>query len=176
MDKTYPLPTESGLTKLQVEDLAESVARQLEFRVGDDIEPVVAKLGGRIQFEDDGAEETAESGSLYVNSMGDFDILVSKFTSHERDRFTIAHELGHYVLHFLYPRNNGANLESLRATRYGSTRIEWEANWFAAAFLMPHEQFVAAWSQVKNPSSLAIQFRVSQSAAEVRARRLGLIA
>ena len=49
-------------------------------------------------------------------------------------------------------------------------RCEWEANWFASAFLMPEQLFKDAYKQ-KNASGV---FGVTQSAVEVRAKALGI--
>lgn len=87
-------------------------------------------------------------------------------TSPERDRFSIAHELGHYFLHFRMTK------QAMVAQRFGSTREEWEANWFAAGFLMPaaefHEHYHAGFP------ALARHCRVSIAAARARANALGL--
>lgn len=49
-----------------------------------------------------------------------------------RQRFTIAHELGHWVLHV---KSSGAQFEVCRGKE--ATRVEQEANSFAACLLMP---------------------------------------
>lgn len=70
--------------------------------------------------------------------------------SPERQRFTIAHEIGHYVLHrrvkdlFLDESNNIAVFR--RANNYSEEdyRYEVEANAFAAALLMPKNKVINA--------------------------------
>ncbi len=95
----------------------------------------------------------------------------------ERDRFTIAHELGHLFLH--YPQFKASNPSiPMKATRWVDAsdpeqqRAEWEANWFAAAFLMPGGAFSACWRGVVRDA--ASRFAVSTQAAEIRAKDLGL--
>jgi Zn-dependent peptidase ImmA (M78 family) len=96
-------------------------------------------------------------------------------TSSDRDRFTIGHELGHYVLHYLYPQAKGSTVSPTKADRYGTGRTEYEANWFAASFLMPHEAFKIAYNSARgNLCEVAEKFHVSLSAASVRARALTL--
>ncbi|HEY5960907.1 MAG TPA: ImmA/IrrE family metallo-endopeptidase, partial [Polyangiaceae bacterium] len=163
---------------------------------GDRIEPVIARLGGTIRYLDrvssldgqafdapDGQAFDSPSGqdhlkyvsplvdgSLLVRGPNDFEIFLSAYTGIERDRFTIAHELGHYVLHSDFGRIQ------IRAARLGSTRIEWEANWFAAAFLMPREDFTEAFRKYAGQvRALASRYVVSPKAAQVRAQSLGLI-
>jgi Zn-dependent peptidase ImmA (M78 family)/DNA-binding XRE family transcriptional regulator len=59
-----------------------------------------------------------------------FIVLNNSITSSSRARFNIAHELGHILLHSNYPKR------VLNKSQY-SKRIEYEANRFAAAILMP---------------------------------------
>ncbi|MCL2716120.1 MAG: ImmA/IrrE family metallo-endopeptidase [Alphaproteobacteria bacterium] len=51
---------------------------------------------------------------------------------------------------------------------------EWEANWFAAAFLMPRERFMRAYlaSEIEDVAKL---FAVSVHAASLRAKSLSLV-
>ena len=78
-------------------------------------------------------------------------------------------------MHYLYPLKTGKEIGPIQATRYGSGRVEWEANWFAAGLLMPEEQFSSAYRSMSGDViGLADQFGVSVSAATVRAQALGL--
>lgn len=165
------------LPKASIQGLAEQFAEQLGFQPGGDLEPVLAALGGRLAYKDFWDIDSTDSGSIRVDGPADFEIFVSNATSGARDRFTIAHEIGHYVLHYLYPRTQGKAIEKMYATRYGSDREEWEANWFAASFLMPREAFVARMSACgQDLDCVASHFGVSRKAAEVRARSLALTA
>jgi len=59
--------------------------------------------------------------------------------------------------------------------RYGSDRTEWEANWFAAALLMPEEQFRSDISTANgNIATVAKNYGVSLIAAKIRAEALGI--
>jgi Zn-dependent peptidase ImmA (M78 family) len=49
-------------------------------------------------------------------------------------------------------------------------RCEWEANWFASAFLMPADEFKAAYAH----GIASETFGVTAAAVEVRAKTLGL--
>jgi Zn-dependent peptidase ImmA (M78 family) len=103
--------------------------------------------------------------SLTVNGPHDFDITMIS-AGMERERFSIAHELGHYVLHSLFGQ------KKIRAARYGSDPIEWEANWFAAAFLMPEELFLRKISEYSNKEIVASFFGVTVPAIDVRIRSI----
>lgn len=63
----------------------------------------------------------------------------------------------------------------MRAARYGQNKAETEANWFAASFLMPEEEFRNYYEEVSgNLLLLSEKFKVSQQAATVMAGHLGL--
>jgi len=173
---TYSPAIESRLSKSQVHSFAESVAQQLNFSAGDDIHDLVARMGGSVQIEDTLLTDPEHTGSLYVEEPSKFRIVVPSHTSPERDRFTVAHELGHYVLHYLWAKKkNPAISDRVVAYRRGSERIEWEANWFAAAFLMPEAAFKAVFTEKAGDlRSVANHFKVSTAAAEVRAKGLGI--
>ncbi|ACI57130.1 protein of unknown function DUF955 [Rhizobium leguminosarum bv. trifolii WSM2304] len=170
----YSSPSESGLSKASVDKLAASIAQQVGYEPGGDLGAIVKKLGGKIVVSD-WAESDATSGSIRIEKDGSFVVAVASHTGVERDRFTIAHELGHYVLHYLWPKQNGKPVTAVEARRYGSGRVEWEANWFAAAFLMPAEAFKAAWTELNGIlGEVAGHFGVSTEAARIRAEYLGL--
>lgn len=174
---TYSPAIESRLSKPQVYALAESAAEQLGFSAGDDLHELVAQMGGTVDIEDTLLSDPEHTGSLYVEGASKFRIVVPSHTSPERDRFTIAHELGHYVLHYLWAKKKNPSLpDRIIAFRRGSDRIEWEANWFAAAFLMPEREFKTIYdSKGGDIRAIADHFQVSTAAAEVRAKGLGLI-
>ena len=173
---TYVLAEASGLSKVAVGKFAEQVAAHLEFRPCDDMNLLISKLGGRIEYANTFSDD-AEHGSLFVDAASDFKIIVPIHTSPNRDRFTIAHELGHYFLHFVLPhQQTGAPLK-LKALRKGSERVEWEANWFAASFLMPEQEFRQTFAECGGRlASVAAKFCVSENAADVRAQTLHCIA
>lgn len=154
------------MTKEDVEKYARKVAGITKFATGDDPTEVVAQLGGRCKILDmsDWVEET---GSIYVHREYDFDIILPRYTSPLRDRFTICHELGHFFLH----SNMGE--VPIVAYRQGSTRIEWEANWFAASLLMPKVEFLAALKETDDLTRIAAKFKVSCEAARVRKEAIG---
>jgi Zn-dependent peptidase ImmA (M78 family) len=157
----------TNLSKDRVEQYSGLVASTFEFKVGDDPILLVERLGGRIIYQDldDWIEE---GGSIFVHKTNDFDIFLPRYTHPLRDRFTIAHELGHYFLH----ASQGDT--PIIAYRNGSTRIEWEANWFAAGLLMPKDKFVSAMRRLGDVRRVARWFGISPAAVEVRKNALGI--
>jgi hypothetical protein len=149
-----------------IDTFAAKVAWKLGYTAGAALEPIVQRLGGRLTYQslDD---LTRSEASIRIDGPGNFEIFLPDHTSSERDRFSIAHELGHYFLH--YPKRQGLMV----AQRFGSTRVEWEANWFAAGFLMPAVEFTAV-CRAGDLAEAARHFKVSVPAAEARAKALGL--
>lgn len=173
MTTSYAQAEASNLSKAQVYAIAEAFSKQLDYRPGGNLVDAIARIGGRVSVEDTLLEDPTRSGSLLVDAPDDFKIILPAHTPPNRDRFTLAHELGHYVLHYLWTDRRN---ERLMALRRGSDRIEWEANWFAAAFLMPEADFCDQFKTLDgNLTSLAQYFCVSEQAAQIRAKGLGLI-
>ncbi len=160
----------SALSRSAICDYAELVAEKHGiFTGGDyaDLDALVKNLGGKI----DVATSFVAPEALTVRGERDFTVHLPPVTSHRRDRFTIAHELGHYFLHYLQPRVQG----SRSFGRGERNRVETQANYFAGALLMPSERFIRAWKRCDGDAwSVADQFGVSASAAAVRAQSLGL--
>ncbi|WP_285026096.1 ImmA/IrrE family metallo-endopeptidase [Plantibacter sp. ME-Dv--P-122b] len=132
-----------------------------------DLERLVKILGGRI----DVSSSFVSTEALTVRDRGDFTIHLPPMTSTRRDRFTIAHEIGHYFLHYLQPDLKGPS----RFGRGDRNRAETQANYFAASLLMPAEIFRSAHRELGGDAwKLADRFEVSPRSAEVRAQALGL--
>lgn len=161
-------PSPCHASKAAIIAAAEKFARDVELQPGDPLEPLVERLGGKVCYKPlDDAD--FEQGSIVVECHGRFTITLPTYTGAARDRFTIAHELGHYFLHF------PLCCAPMAAKRYGSDRVEWEANWFAAGLLMPSAPFQAAWQTYgRDAAKVAALFGVSTRAAEIRATSLGL--
>ena len=155
----------TNANKATIEKYAEKVAKAANFSIGDDPSDVVYQFGGEVHYEDLD-DLIVESGSIFVHAEGEFDIIIPQYTSPRRDRFTVGHELGHYFLH------SKQGEIPIIAFRQGSTRIEWEANWFAAALLMPAAAFREACSELSSSAEIAERFGVSEDAVEVRRKAL----
>lgn len=129
-----------------------------------DLTELVHQLGGRVEYAD-------VRESSIVERQGDFTIFLPKHTSRRRDRFTIAHELGHYFLHYRLPNHSGRKVFGRGERNVAET----QANVFAASLLMPAAAFKQAWRDMSgNKVRVAAQFEVSPDAASVRASVLQL--
>lgn len=163
----FKAPEAANMPKKEVYRLAERVCQKLKFVPGGDINELVKDFGGEVIFQDMDDWLVSEDGSIKVRGEKDFTIYVSNFTGVLRNRFTIAHELGHYILHSKFGK------ERIQVARNGaSDRVEWEANWFAAGLLMPEQEFLRQIEICNDVQYLGSYFFVSPSAVEVRMRNI----
>lgn len=139
-----------------------------------DVVDVVNKLGGTVYKQ--GYVGINGNSMTIDETSGTFDIYVSVMDTEERQRFTIAHELGHYFMHYLPDTSGKPETKYYRKSYAQGGQIEYEANIFAASFLMPESKFRQRFEErEKNLGMVAEDFGVSIAAAEVRARSLGLL-
>ena len=98
-------------------------------------------------------------------------ILIAERLNPARRRFTLAHELGHTVLHPADTPRHACRWSDLQAYSYSAAPREREANVFATELVMPGSLFKA---KLQHPPSLdqirqlAGEFRVSLTAAAIR--------
>lgn len=100
-------------------------------------------------------------------------IYVSKSDTYERKVFTIAHEMGHFVLHSTKEKETFFRKDLILADKE-EREEEKEANCFAANILMPKGTLIRYLELTKNIERLADLFGVSQSALLLRIKTLGL--
>jgi hypothetical protein len=152
---------------IKVEQIAERYAHVVKQALPDDISGVLVPLDPPVR------------GKSWA-------ILVHQDQAEVRQRFTIAHELGHLLLHG-YSSPHADKTFRLRDTRSsdGSVREEIEANRFAAELLMP-EKVILAWiekvgleyapnseeDEQQKLKKLAKTFKVSQQALSIRVANL----
>lgn len=100
-----------------------------------------------------------------------------------RFRFTLAHELAHWILHKKLFSGTGVAAATYKSDKCTDNAIEWQANYLAKAILMPvghvKRGFYGARAEsiTENQSilKLASLFEVSKQAMEIRLNELGLI-
>jgi hypothetical protein len=92
-----------------------------------------------------------------------------------RHRFTIAHELGHWICH---AHSDGSEAPTFCRSRDLSEEadrdLQREANVFGAEPLMPETAVRAAWAAASDASEVAARFDVSALAAQWRLYSFGL--
>lgn len=106
-----------------------------------------------------------------------FKAVSNMFKSDHRKRFTLAHEIGHYVKKYQdWPPEKEAGIAEWRDSRSaaGFDPDEIWANQFAAALLMPASIVRKYWAQGKTDEQMAKIFDVSTQAMNLRRVNLGL--
>lgn len=190
------------------EELAEGTRRYFNLPEGSPIPNtmnLVEKNGAHViaLFGEDCQDSDELAFSTWSSDKKPVIVTTSKNTfSSDRLRFSIAHELGHLVMHrkaFYASQNESAEIDSenfdvdklIDLLADSSKTTDWsdiglsveaadeEADHFAGAFLMPKEAILEDFSKVKlTPAgliNLKAKWRVSLQALFMRAKRLGLV-
>ncbi|MEG8045256.1 ImmA/IrrE family metallo-endopeptidase [Sphingomonas aerolata] len=112
------------------------------------------------------------SGLIQPETDGHFVIKVNRFESKERQRFTIAHEIAHYLIH--RDKIDAGVVDSVLYRSKLSSRTEAEADRLAADIVMPRQAVAGAVrKQGGNRSEQVVQdlataFGVSKQAMAIR--------
>lgn len=111
-------------------------------------------------------------------------VVIAVNTSHHpnRQRFTVAHELGHYYFHQGLEEHVDQNFRIAWRNTDSSRAVDWleiEANRFAAELLMPTEFLVKDLDALqriekRTVALLASRYRVSPEAMKFRLTNLGI--
>lgn len=153
-----------------------------------DVEYIAEEVGLKVIYDDLGPGPDI-SGLLVSNKNGAF-IFVQKDDHPHRQRFTIAHEIGHFVLrhqfesgkHVHVDRGNFISQRGPRASE-GLDPKEIEANQFAASLLLPVKLVQRRVKELVGDgplldyhvTQLAKEFAVSEQAMTIRLTTLGLL-
>ncbi len=116
------------------------------------------------------------SGALVKKIGEDPTILLNAEDSTNRQRFTCAHELGHYVSRESDP--SAYEYIDLRDTIWSASRVDPQEIWanaFAANLLMPETRIRELVADGSTPTALSVYFGVSQDALKFRLDNLGLL-
>lgn len=185
----------------QIEDMAFVTLLDFRRRTGLKLEPpidvdLVGELGCGLQWDWDVLHEPPSTlvwAALFPHEARVVmnEAHAPKFAaSRGLERFTKAHEIGHWMLHVDKQKGEYSDglveeyivrgaLTSARAGEGETNWLERHADWFAAALLMPAGIFVPAAEQLdlRNENSLrhlAARFDVSQAALRARLAQLEL--
>lgn len=138
------------------------------------LEALISALG--IKFERDLGLPADIAGKLQRDqtAAAGYRIVINGRDNSKRQRFTMAHEIAHYVLHRDLLENGLVDDALYRSSL--SDDYERQANRFAAQILLPAPALKAAYRSNKALSSLAQAFNVSDAALRIRLSELGLAA
>lgn len=174
------------ISRKQISDAAKQLlARSRAASLPVNLEIVAKHLDIRVLHEE---MDENMSGLLVIKS-GKRAIGVNRSHHRNRQRFTIAHEIGHFVLHhksFHDPKNDlhwDKKWAYFRSTKLGGAdQDEYEANQFAAELLMP-ESLLRAFIDTEridlsndiDTSMMAERLQVSEQALTIRLVALKLV-
>ena len=137
------------------------------------VESIAKELGITIVYEPFASDNIS---GVFLRKNKDLFLGVNKTHHPLRQRFTIAHEIGHYILHASDELHYDTdNIETLHFRKADITSFdEIEANQFAAELLMPEGILNRCIEGgIKAISDLADRFSVSEDAMRYRLINLG---
>jgi Zn-dependent peptidase ImmA (M78 family) len=147
-----------------IREAAQEIAKMLDYTPATDLRKLVKRLGGKIT---EPTEQDENSASIIVDAEEkSFTINLQPDLFPLRERFYIAHELGHLFLHSRMEENLTAPCCGSCVQSQAELEAELEADMFARAFLMPTD----AWEEAKklygtNSIQLAAHFMVPEPLA-----------
>lgn len=163
----------SGIKFSKDEELIiEKYQGQIPVPIADIAKDLGLKVMQTVEFNDSQSGSIQKTGDSYV-------IYLNASHSYTRKRFTLAHEIAHYLLH----KDVLGSKEHIDLTKQPvlsrskersreSNKIEIEANSLAADLLMPEVEFKKFWKTYDSTEDLANKFNVSAAAATVRSKQL----
>lgn len=163
----------SDITKKIIQDLKSQefpipivkIMKELNFLVG--TQELEDNLSGYIVIDNVVEKKFGKDRLICVNSKD----------SLGHQRFTIAHELAHFIFDYK-PTENNLEYYNTYKTDDEDDEIERRANKFAANLLMPEDEFKRKYNELKNDDEKYIKlveyFEVSRRAIDRRIVELGL--
>ncbi len=111
---------------------------------------------------------------LVESKDGGYTIKINRHETRERQRFTLAHEIAHFLLHREVIDANGEIRDNVLYRSGQPERLEHEANRLAADLIMPNDLVQSDLASIGVPVSdavierLAQEWQVSKAAMEIR--------
>merc|ERR1711916_51690 len=155
-------------------DFIESLANELRNELNMNSSTIdIKKIANELGFQVYGTTFQNEDISGKVIHNNECKEIYVADESFERQRFTIAHEIGHIILH--HNIDEEISEVDYRTSDRQFNRKEFQANAFASALLMPKNEAIKVWEKVYDIDDFADYFEVSKKAASIRLLNLGLI-
>lgn len=124
--------------------------------------------------------KTGVSG-LIQREGGIYKIKLNRYESRERQRFTLAHEISHYLLHRdLIDKNENGIVDNVLYRSGEAANVEYEANKLASCIVVPSEVLIeeleahSDYESTAQVEILARRFEVSKAAMEIKFEELGI--
>jgi Zn-dependent peptidase ImmA (M78 family) len=154
--QTSPIVSFLSCEEIQKECLY--IHEAINYRVGavalkDVLDLLKRDDGVLVEYEDDLGERSDNKRILGAIEFNPPKIIISKSAcgNLHRERFTLAHELGHYLLghgKYLVREKYDVDDESDFIVNVEIKRLEWQANYFAASLLLPEKNFNKQFCQI----------------------------
>lgn len=139
-----PIASEEMQSEIGYVDII-GIAKGLDFSVGN----------ATLSNEEDGFIFVNEGNKIFPNLPGNKLIGVNSKLSLQWKRFVIAHELGHYFLHYIDNAVKYKGMYAHRENAKGKGQEEQEADYFAACLLMPKELFSKRYDDLSKAGKLS---------------------
>jgi Zn-dependent peptidase ImmA (M78 family) len=168
---TISEPTATGCTLKQLHNYALKIGQHHHiYRNGvADMKKLLAALGGNTIIHD-------THTSLTVYGKNNFTINLPNLTSSITDRFTIAQQIGHYLLHYRYWNLDSSPHEPYTFERSAMDNKAEEVKSFGVALLLPASMFkVVSLALHENEYAIADHFRVPPRIITIRNFQLNRI-
>lgn len=162
--------------RLQMRNEAPAILAEFSSKIPVDVYAMARKFGIAVWKSSEFPAEV--SGKIFPDGahggQSGFSIVVNAKDGFYRQRFTVAHELAHFIYHHAMIGDGLADDTFYRSGL--PTALEVEANRFAADIIMPERgiRYLLA-SGVRSVEELAKRMQVSQAAMRVRLSQLNLI-
>lgn len=140
------------------------------------LDNIAASLGVKVKYTYPIDNNPDVSGKLSFDAVSKLPLCeINRFDISQRQRFTLAHELGHYLLG--HGEQSDTNAKLYRNTNKSQSYEEIQANSFAAEMVMPElavDYFIRE-ENITTIETLALTFDVSEVAMKYRLKNLGWI-
>ena len=137
-----------------------------------DLMGLAADLGIQIVYDTESGDYAGSIEMLQSGLQPSFRISINAFDPPTRQRFTLAHEIAHFIKHRKQLEAGGIRDNRMYRSLLPEP-LEWEANRYAAQLLMPLSAMKKLWREgVKEPSEMAVRLGVSEQAASIRLQQI----
>lgn len=171
--------------KHNVETMAEQLALQYTVSPPVDVDRIAQQLGLPVFTQ----QLQQDVSGLLIKQNGQIFCFVNSHDHRKRQRFTIGHELGHFVLGHLNHSTDPVHIDKGNyaifrdsKSKTGLVSTEVDANQFSAALLMPRQLIESSLKRFgsgpysdAHVTALAEEFNVSEQAMALRLARLKYI-
>lgn len=153
---------------------ASRIAKRYQGTIPVDVFGLASELGLGPRPDSTLAADT--SGAIKLLPNGEWQIIYNEHHSPLRQRFTVAHEIGHFIYHRNRLEKGGGTSDTLAYRRddkvndnpYITWLQEYQANQFASNLLIPQNHLQDAIARGLDEEALANLFKVSRAAIRIK--------